>query len=84
MDKDWLGKSVSLDCGALGFYQGFIKSIQLGEQTLTLEKPFQVRKSLFSFKKRTMNLFFVSPEWESLRRSDRHPIRGGHQGHHFR
>ncbi len=41
MNQDLVGKSVSLDCGTLGFYQGFIKSIQLDQQTLTLEKAFQ-------------------------------------------
>ncbi len=45
MNKDLVGKSVSMDCGALGFYQGFIKSIQLDEQTLTLEKAFQNGKA---------------------------------------
>ncbi len=45
MNQDFVGKSVSLDCGGLGFYQGFIKSIQLEEQMITLEKVFKDGKA---------------------------------------
>ena len=41
MSEDWLGCRVSLDCGTLGFFQGVISRINLGDQTVTLEKPFQ-------------------------------------------
>jgi len=41
MSEDWVGCRVSLDCGGLGFFQGVISRINLGDQTVTLEKPFQ-------------------------------------------
>ena len=41
MSEDWVGCRVSLDCGGLGFFQGVICRINLGEQTVTIEKPFQ-------------------------------------------
>ena len=41
MSEDWLGCRVSLDCGSLGFFQGVINRINLSDQTVTLEKPFQ-------------------------------------------
>ena len=41
MSEDWVGQRVSLDCGGLGFFQRFICRINLGEQTVILEKPFQ-------------------------------------------
>jgi len=41
MSEDWVGCRVSLDCGGLGFFQGLICRINLGDQTVTLEKPFQ-------------------------------------------
>jgi hypothetical protein len=41
MNKDCVGKSVSLDCGALGVYQGVIDSFQLEEQTITIKNPVQ-------------------------------------------
>jgi len=42
MDSAWLGKTVSLDCGAgLGHFQGVIDSVHLEEQTITLKKAFQ-------------------------------------------
>ncbi len=40
MNTDWVGKSVNLDCGPLGFYQGLIQSLNLKENTITLEKAF--------------------------------------------
>ena len=41
MSEDWVGCRVSLDCAGLGFFQGVICRINLGEQTVTIEKPFQ-------------------------------------------
>jgi len=41
MSEDWLGCRVSLDCGSLGYFQGVISRINLSDQTVTLEKPFQ-------------------------------------------
>ena len=41
MSEDWLGCRVSLDCGSLGFFQGVINRINLSDQIVTLEKPFQ-------------------------------------------
>ena len=41
MSEDWVGCRVSLDCGGLGFFQGVICRINLGEQTVTIVKPFQ-------------------------------------------
>lgn len=41
MSEEWLGCRVSLDCGSLGFFQGVINRINLSEQIVTLEKPFQ-------------------------------------------
>jgi len=41
MSEDWLGCRVSLDCGTLGFFQGVISRINLNDQTVTLERPFQ-------------------------------------------
>jgi hypothetical protein len=41
MSEDWVGCRVSLDCGGLGFFQGVICWINLGEQTVTIEEPFQ-------------------------------------------
>ena len=41
MSEDWVGCRVSLDCGGLGFFQGVICRINLGDQTVTIEKPFQ-------------------------------------------
>jgi len=41
MDADWLGKTVSLDCGHLGYFQGLIQSIQIEEQTITITNAFQ-------------------------------------------
>ncbi len=41
MDTECIGKAVSLDCGALGFYQGVIDSFELEEQTLTIINPVQ-------------------------------------------
>jgi len=36
-----VGCRVSLDCGGLGFFQGIMCRINIEEQTVTLEKPFQ-------------------------------------------
>jgi len=41
MSEEWVGSRVSLDCGGLGFFQGIICRINLPEQTVTLQKPFQ-------------------------------------------
>ena len=41
MDSNWLGKTVSLDCGGVGHFQGVIDSVHLDEQTITLKKAFQ-------------------------------------------
>ena len=41
MDDGWLGKTVSLDCGGIGFFQGVIDSVHLDEQTITLKNAFQ-------------------------------------------
>jgi len=41
MSEEWVGCRVSLDCAGLGFFQGVICRINMGEQTVTLEKPFQ-------------------------------------------
>ncbi|XP_040581350.1 enhancer of mRNA-decapping protein 3 [Lepeophtheirus salmonis] len=41
MDSAWIGRRVSLNCGPLGFYQGIVKSIQLGESTITIRDVFQ-------------------------------------------
>jgi len=41
MSNDWVGCRVSLDCGGLGFFQGVICRINLNDQTVTIEKPFQ-------------------------------------------
>jgi len=41
MSEEWVGCRVSLDCAGLGFFQGLICRINMGEQTVTLEKPFQ-------------------------------------------
>ena len=41
MSEDWLGCRVSLDCRSLGYFQGVISRINLQDQTVTLEKPFQ-------------------------------------------
>lgn len=41
MSEDWIGSRVTLDCGKLGYFQGIIKSVNIVEQTLNLDKPFQ-------------------------------------------
>jgi len=41
MSEDWVGSRVTLDCGKLGYFQGIIKSVNIEEQTLNLDKPFQ-------------------------------------------
>lgn len=41
MNNDWLGKTVSLDCGSLGFFQGVIQGVHLEEQTITIKNVFQ-------------------------------------------
>ena len=41
MNNDWIGKTVSLDCGSLGFFQGIIKVVHLEEQTITIRNVFQ-------------------------------------------
>eukprot|EP00095_Tigriopus_kingsejongensis_P011104 snap_masked-scaffold268_size230776-processed-gene-1.22 protein:Tk11104 transcript:snap_masked-scaffold268_size230776-processed-gene-1.22-mRNA-1 annotation:"enhancer of mrna-decapping protein 3" len=41
MNSDWLGQTVSLQCGALGYYQGVIHAVHLQEQTITLKNAFQ-------------------------------------------
>lgn len=38
---EYVGCRVSLDCGQMGFFQGVINRINLQEQTVTLEKPFE-------------------------------------------
>lgn len=40
MDEAWLGKTVSVDCEGMGFFQGVIASVHLEEQTITLKSPF--------------------------------------------
>jgi hypothetical protein len=41
MNNDWLGNTVSLDCGSLGFFQGVIQGVHLDEQTITIRNVFQ-------------------------------------------
>jgi len=41
MNSDCVGKTVSLDCGSLGFFQGIIKGVHLDEQTITIKNVFQ-------------------------------------------
>ena len=41
MNSDWVGQSVSMDCGPLGLYQGMIAAISLEEETISLKKAFQ-------------------------------------------
>ena len=41
MDSNWRGKTVSLNCGSMGHFQGVIDSVHLDEQTITLKKAFQ-------------------------------------------
>lgn len=41
MNSDWIGKKISLDCGALGHYQGEIKKIDVKEKTVTIDKAFK-------------------------------------------
>jgi len=41
MNSDCIGKTVSLDCGGLGFFQGVINSIQLQDQTITITNAYQ-------------------------------------------
>ena len=45
MNADCVGKAVSLDCGALGFYQGTIKSISISDSSITLDQPYQNGKA---------------------------------------
>ena len=43
----FLGKTVSLDCGGIGHFQGVIDSVHLdGEQTITLKNAFQDGKPI--------------------------------------
>ena len=43
----YLGKTVSLDCGGIGQFQGVIDSVHLdGEQTITLKNAFQDGKPI--------------------------------------
>jgi len=45
MDVECIGKAVSMDCGALGFYQGVIDSFNLEEQTITIKNAVQNGKT---------------------------------------
>ena len=46
MDVECIGKAVSMDCGALGFYQGVIDSFNLEEQSITIKNAVQNGKTV--------------------------------------